>query len=54
LDVEVVGAEEFVEDVAGVLVEDLLESVVREMVEEIAIDVCFEEDVVDVWELRHQ
>lgn len=54
LNVEVVDVEEFVEDVAEVLVGDLFEVVVRDMVEEMTVDVCFEEDVVDVWELRRR
>jgi hypothetical protein len=54
VDAEVTEVEEFVEDVAGVLVSCLLEVVVCEMVEEVAVDVGFDEDVVDAWELRRQ
>lgn len=53
-DVEVDGVEEFIEDVMPVLAEDLRESMVRDMVEEMSLDLCFEEDVVDAWELHRR
>ena len=40
---------EFVESVAGELVESVLENTVMEMAWEVACKVCFEEDAPDVW-----
>jgi hypothetical protein len=41
---------EFVEDVAGELVDIVLDGVVMEMAREVACEVCFEEDAPNVWE----
>ena len=43
---------EFVESVAGELVESVLENIVMEMAREVACEVCFEEDAPDVWEFQ--
>lgn len=45
---------EFVEGVAGELVDSVLEDIVFEMAREIACEVCFEEDAPDVSEYRHR
>lgn len=42
------------EDVAGELVDSILEDVVMGMAAEIACEVGFEEDAPDVWELRRR
>lgn len=41
---------EFVEGMAGELMDSILEDIVFEMAGEIACDVCFKEDAPDVWE----
>ena len=43
---------EFVESVAGELVESVLENTVMEMAREVACEVCFEEDAPNVWEFE--
>ena len=45
---------EFMEGVAGELVNNILEDIVFEMAREIACDVCFEEDAADVWMYRRR
>ena len=45
---------EFVESVAGELVESVLENTVMEMAREVACEVCFEEDALDVWEFQRR
>jgi len=45
---------EFVESVAGELVDSVLEDAIMDMVREVACEVCFEEDAPDVWEFRHR
>lgn len=45
---------EFVEGVAGELVDSVLEDIVFEMAMEIVCEVCFEEDAPDVWAYRHR
>jgi hypothetical protein len=52
LEVVVDDVAEFVEGVAGELVDSILEDVIKGMVAEIACEVGFEEDAPDVWELR--
>lgn len=53
LEIEVVDVAVFVADVAEAIVGDFLEVVVSEMIEEVAFNVCFEEDAPSVWECRH-
>jgi hypothetical protein len=51
LEVVVGDVAEFVEGVAGELVDSILEDVIKGMVAEFACEVGFEEDAPDVWEL---
>jgi hypothetical protein len=43
--------EEFVEDVVRELIDGILEHVVVSVPEEVACEVCFKEDALDIWEL---
>jgi hypothetical protein len=45
---------EFVEDVAGEVVDSVHEDAVMEMAREVACDVCFEEDAPNVWVFRRR
>ena len=45
---------EFVEGLAGELVDSVLEDIVLEMAREVACEVCFEEDALDVWAYRRR
>jgi hypothetical protein len=54
LEVVVDDVAEFVEGVAGELVDSILEDVIKGMVAEVACEVGFEEDAPDVWELRRR
>lgn len=45
---------EFVEGVAGELVDSVLEDILLEMAREVACEVCFKEDAPDVWEYHRQ
>ena len=54
LQVVVDDAAKFVESLAGELVESVLENTVMEMAREVACEVCFEEDALDVWEFQHR
>jgi alcohol dehydrogenase YqhD (iron-dependent ADH family) len=54
LQVVVGDVEEFVEDVAVELVDSVLGDVVVDMTKKVACEVCFEDDVPDVWELRRR
>ena len=46
--------EEFVKDIAGELVDSVLQDVVMEVAKKVACEVCFEEDAHDVWEFRRR
>jgi alcohol dehydrogenase YqhD (iron-dependent ADH family) len=46
--------EEFVEDVVVELVDSVLGDMVMDMTKKVACEVCFEDDVPDVWELRRR
>lgn len=54
LQVVVDDAVEFVEGVAGELVDSVLEDIVSKMAREITCEVCFEEDALDVWEYHRR
>jgi len=45
---------EFVDGVAGKLVDSVLEDIVSEMAGEVVCEVCFEEDALDVWKYRRR
>jgi hypothetical protein len=46
--------EGFVEGMTRELVDGILEDVVVSVAEEVACQVCFEDDALDIWELRRR
>lgn len=54
LQVMVDNVAEFMEDVAGELMDSVLEDILLEVAREVTCEVCFEEDIPDVWEYRRR